>query len=69
MEKVIGITSAVVTRKMKREEEQNFENKIRIVFGIVIVGLILYAISACAVKKVDCDAYGYQQKVQEEVVS
>jgi hypothetical protein len=54
---------------MKREEEQNFENKIRIVFGVVIVGLILYAISACAVKKVDCDAYGYQQKVQEEVVS
>mgnify|MGYP000867162248 CR=1 FL=1 len=54
---------------MKREEEQKLENKIRIVFGVVIVGLILYAISACAVKKVDCAADGYQKKVQEEVVS
>jgi|SanBayMetagenome_1026888.scaffolds.fasta_scaffold02591_2 hypothetical protein len=55
---------------MKREEEeQKLENKIRIVFGVVIVGLILYAISACAVEKVDCDAYSYQHKVQDEVVS
>ena len=53
----------------QKEEEQKLENKIRIIFGIVVIGIILYAMSSCAVEHVDCDAYGYQQNTQSEVVS
>ena len=46
------------------ENEQRFERKLRIGFGLIIVGFIIWVMSSCATEKVDCDAYG-QMTIQQ----
>ena len=46
-----------------------FERRLRIGFGLIIVGFIIWAMSSCATEKVDCDAYGQMSTQQVDKTS
>ena len=53
-------------KNINRMEENDFkfERRLRIGFGLIIVGFIIWVMSSCATEKVDCDAYG-QMTIQQ----
>jgi hypothetical protein len=49
------------------ENEHRFERKLRIGFGLIIVGFVIWIMSSCSTSKhVDCDAYGQTTTQQVE---
>ena len=50
--------------------DSKFERKLRIGFGLIIVGFIIWAMSSCSTSQhVDCDAYGQMSTQQVDKTS